>query len=200
MLLALQKKYFLLFILSLSYPHYQLLGKERETEEPPLINRVVLSINRANYTQRDILIYLLTKRIQQGEAQNYKLTPQTWLNFLEEFEKDFIIFQTAEEIAFYEKENNDTKSFEEFRSLLKKTKEDKSIAPIFKRIRPQLEEFKSSFLAYEAIHEQVKIDKQDLEDKLPSWFSQTRDESQIKYYKQAREYEAIHSVYLHKNN
>ena len=187
-------------VFSLNHLYSQALGKERKTEEFPLINRIILSINRANYTQRDILIYLLTKRIQEGKAQSYKLTPQTWLNLLEEFEKDFIIFQTAEEMSFYEKENNDTKSFEEFHSLLKKTKEDKSIAPIFKRIRPQLEEFKNSFLAYEAIHEQVKTDKLDQEDKLPSWFSQTRDESQIKYYKQAHQYEAIHSIYLQESN
>lgn len=165
-----------------------------------LINRLLININKSQYTQRELEIYILVKKISEEKEDLYPITTQNWDLFLKEFSTDFLIYQTAREIAFYGKTKNKK---EEWKSFLEKVKisqrEYTTIKEKILELNPSQNEFQRFFTSYQIIMNYIKRRKNTdniylYGDKKPFWLLRLEREGSIRFYKHSGLYEPSFSL------
>ena len=176
------------------------LNASSSKEHSALLNRVILNINKTHYTQRELEVYFFVKKILTKKIKLYELTEKSWPTLLEEFKNDFLVYQSAKEIAFYGKSNEQKESLESFflktRSLEKRYK---NISAIFALLKPSESELQKALLSYQII-QNFLIRKRNMENagevskEKPLWLLSLEKEAHIRFYKRAGIYESIASV------
>lgn len=193
-----RKKYYLSLFLLLFY----FVSSNESFSTTKLINRLLININKSHYTQRELEIYLLVKKILENKEESYHMTLETWNQYIEEFTNDFLIYQTAKQLDFYKKTKAKTAGYKD---LLEKIKLSKSkhtnIKNKFTQINPNHNEIKKNFRKYTIIREFIlrknSINRTDFSsNKKPLWFLNLYKEYRIRYYKNSNSYEKLSSVTL----
>jgi len=160
-----------------------------------LINRVIVSLDKENYTQRDLEIYLLTKYIHKKKIKTYGINEKTWLRMQYKFVLDLLLLdKQGEKIP---SDFSFTKGFPEFFENLDQVRNKyENIKKIFERLKPNKAEIKS---AYEKLQGVLWVKKNvpreiwEIKKTQGNFFS-SEDELKLRFYKNSNKYEEINSL------
>lgn len=170
---------------------------EEDRRKFELLDRLLVSINKTHYTQRDLEIYFFVKNILEENKIKEELNQDTWTSFLSRFADEYLIYQTAREVAFYEKTDLEES---EFLYFFKKVQahvmtHEKTNQQLI-HLNPSASELQMAFLNWRIIRgfieQRDSINQTDFyTEEKPAWFLLLKENANIRFYKEAYSYEAL---------
>ncbi len=172
---------------------------EDEQNKPPLLDRLIVTINKNHYTQRELEIYFFVKNILDKKTTRTHITQENWHLFLNNFSDDFLIYQTAREVAFYEKIDLDESEFLAFfKKIQTNVTQHEDINQELIHLNPSPSELQTAFIHWKIIlnfiEQRNNIHQSDFnKEEKPEWFlTLKKNNANIVFYKEAEIYEPLH--------
>ena len=176
----------------------QLLAEDEQTK-PPLLDRLIVTINKNHYTQRELEIYFFVKNILDKKTTRTHITQENWHLFLNNFSDDFLIYQTAREVAFYEKIDLEESEFLAFfKKIQTHVTQHEDINQELIHLNPSPSELQTAFIHWKIIlnfiEQRDNIHQSDFnKEEKPEWFlTLKKKNADIVFYKRAEIYEPLH--------
>ncbi len=168
-----------------------------EQKKLPLLDRLIVSINKTHYTQRDLEIYFFVKNILEENTIRTHITQENWPFFFNDFSNEFLIHQTAREVAFYEKiDLEETEFLAFFKKIQTHVTQYKKMNQELIHLNPSPSELQTAFINWKIIRNFIEqrdnIHQSDFnKEEKPEWFRTLKENADITPYKGADIYEPL---------
>ena len=172
------KKFFIALII------FSFLSSFAASKPESLGDRLILEVGKNTYTQRQLELHLVIKSIIQNQQFN-PISPSNWLQSLNEFSEDMVIFLASQEIGRFQPQNKKVQiETQRFYDLASKSSQLKSFMERMDVKKVNILENVSKILQIE--------DYKKLKVKDTTWKSNLSNIYNLRFFEESKKYIEIH--------